>query len=283
MSSAPQTTLAPAFGGENPNVAGDRALLPKVVEAVRAAGDQLLGRYSPDNRQRDLAELLSAIDANDAASLSVLKPALLSARPGAGWAGDKNASGPLPPGEWWVVDPVEGNVNHIHGMAAWGVTATLVRDNRPVLAVIHLPLSGDLYTAVAGGGAFQNGTPLRPSEKRAFEAALVATGQAEPREAEEILRRIGDSVAVMLREVLSVRVAVPSTLELIELAAGRTDVVWQYNPARTGLLAGALLIAEAGGTITTTHGGTWSLDSADLLAAAPGLHGDAVRALSTVN
>ena len=50
--------------------------------------------------------------------------------------------GALPPGEWWVVDPAEGNVNHLHALPEWAVTATLVRDNQQVLTAVHLPLAG---------------------------------------------------------------------------------------------------------------------------------------------
>ena len=258
-------------------------LLPEVVSAVQAAGAQLRAEFSPDTRPSNLTEVIAAIHANDATSLKLLREPLLAARPGAGWAEDELESGPLPAGEWWVTDPVEGNINHLHGMTDWGVTATLVRDNQPVLTVVHLPLTGipgDTYTAVAGAGAHLNGNRLRPSAKTELNAALVGTGQAKPGEDDETYHRIGASVTAMLKNSLVLRVSVPATLQLIQVAAGRTDVFWQYSEVRSGLLAGALLVTEAGGTISDTQGNPWTLASQDFLATAPALHSAAVAVLS---
>lgn len=186
-----------------------------------------------------------------------------------------------------MTDPVEGNVHHIHGMPDWGVTATLVRDNVTVLTAVYLPLagggtSGTLYTAVRGGGAFQDGARLRPSVKPALDGALVGTGQARPGEDSATFQRIGRSVTAMLNSALVVRVSVPATLQLVEVAAGRMDAFWQFSRVRSGLLAGALLVAEAGGRVTDTRGRPWTPSSDDFLAAAPALHAAAVDVLSAV-
>ncbi len=261
----------------------DEALLHATVAAVRSAGSHLKERFSGDApRFQNLADVVAAIHANDKASLAFLREPLLAARPGAQWAEEEDEGGELPPGEWWITDPVEGNVNHIHGMADWGVTATLVRDNEPVLTAIHLPLSGNTYTAVRGGGAWLDGVRLHPSKKTELNAALVGTGQAKPGEGSDTFRRIGQSVTAMLEAGLVLRVSVPATLQLIQIAAGRMDVFWQHSQVRSGLLAGALLVEEAGGAISDTHGRPWSLASDDFLAAAPGLHSAAVEVLSTI-
>lgn len=260
---------------------GDLALLPTVVAAVQAAGEVTRRRFSADARLGGRDEITSALAANDEASLSVMRNALLTARPGSEWSEDEEGSGALPPGEWWVTDPVEGNVNHGHGMADWCVTATLVRDNAPVLTVVDLPMTQNLYTAVRGRGAFLDGARLRPSTKTDLGAALVGTGQAIPGEDGDTLRRMGRSVTAMLEAALVVRVSVPATLQLIHVAAGRTDVFWQHGNVRSGLLAGALLVQEAGGTVTDTHGRGWALSSDDFLAAAPGVHDAAVAVLAT--
>ena len=260
----------------------DEALLPVVAAAVQSAGRLILSRFSPNSRPGSETEVVDAIHDNDAASLGVLRVDLMSARRDVGWAEDELESGALPAGEWWVSDPVEGNINHIHGMTDWGVTATLVRDNLPVLTAVHLPITGDTYTAVQGGGAWLNGTRLRVSEKVDLRAALVGTGQARPGEDAVTHRRIGQSVALMLENALVVRVSVPATLQLVQVAAGRMDAFWQYSQVRSGLFAGALLVAEAGGMVTDTHGRPWTVESGDFLAAAPGIHDTAVDALSDV-
>lgn len=265
-----------------PTLTEDEALLPAVVAAVQAAGSHLKDRFSIDSRLGSGDAILAALHANDAASLSFLREALARARPGAGWVEDELAVGALPPGEWWITDPVEGNINHIHGMADWCVTATLVRDNTPVLTVVNLPMTDNTYTAIRGGGAYLDGVRLQASAKTQLNAALVGTGQAMPGEDRDTRRRIGQSVTAMLDGALVLRVSVPATLQLIHVAAGRMDVFWQYSQVRSGLVAGALLVEEAGGRITDTHGRPWSLTSHDFLAAASGLHDSAVQVLSTV-
>ena len=150
---------------------------------------------------------------------------------------------------------MEGNVNHVHGMEDWGVTTTLVRDNTAVLAVVYLPMSGNTYTAVRGGGAYENGVRLHASTKTEMGSALAGTSQARPGDDEEI-QRLGVSVAAMTRAALVVRVSVPATSHLVRVAAGRMDVFWQHADVRLDQLAGALLVTEAGGTVSDTRGRT---------------------------
>lgn len=258
----------------------DRRILAASVDAVRAAGGLMLDRFPPRSLPETPEQVVAAIRANDTASLSILRPLLEAACPAAGWVEDELADGVLPDGDWWVTDPVEGNINHTHGLRDWGVTATLVRDNAAVLTAVHLPLTDTTYTALRGGGAFQNGRRLLTSSKSHLRAALVGTGQASPRETTTTFSSIGRSVAAMLDAALVLRVSVPATLQLVELAAGRMDVFWQHSAVRSGLLAGALLVAEAGGTVSAIDGQPWTLASADFLAGAPALHESAVAVLA---
>ncbi|WP_331735481.1 MULTISPECIES: inositol monophosphatase family protein [unclassified Streptomyces] len=262
--------------------AAGTTLLGDVTAAVETAGVTLRERYSPHARGVSLDEVVAEIHANDGAVLDVLREPLLRARAGSRWAEDELAGGALPPGEWWVVDPAEGNINHVHGMEDWAVTATLVRDNQPVLTVVHLPLTGDTYTAVAGGGARLGGRPLKASAKTDMGAALVGTGQAKPGEDTDTYRKIGESVTAMLTGGLVVRLSVPATMQLIHVAAGRTDAFYQFSDVRSGLVAGALLVSEAGGTVTDLAGEPWNTGSRDFLAAAPGIHAAALDILSPI-
>ncbi|MFJ4691479.1 inositol monophosphatase family protein [Streptomyces sp. NPDC088766] len=257
-------------------------LLSEVTAAVEAAGRTLRDRCTPYARGVSANGIVDEIHANDDAALAVLREPLLRARPGSGWVEDELEGGPLPAGEWWVVDPVEGNINHVHAMAEWAVTATLVRDDRPVLTVVHLPLTGDTYTAVAGGGARLDGRPLKVSAKTDLGAALVGTGQARPGEDKDTHRRIGESVTAMLDGALVTRVSVPATMQLIHVAAGRMDAFWQFSDVRSGLVSGALLVSEAGGAVTDLTGEPWRAGSRDFLAAAPGIHAAALGVLSPI-
>jgi myo-inositol-1(or 4)-monophosphatase len=282
VSIASDELVPPAFGGSNPSLADDRGLALDIAAAVQAAGARMVELFDTQPRYTTRDEVVAAIHANDVHSLAVFQPMLNRLRPNAGWVEDELESGALPAGEWWVTDPVEGNINHVHGMPDWGVTATLVRDNSPVVTVVHLPLTGNTYTAVRGGGAFLDGKPLSVSTKTALDGALVGTGQARPGESALTFDRIGASATAMLNAALVIKVSVPATLQLIHVAAGRMEAFWQFSQVRSGLLAGALLVTEAGGLVTDTRGNPWSLASPDFLATTPTLQAEAIAALSRI-
>jgi len=263
-----------------PAVTSDADLLAQTALAVRTAGAALRERFGDVAPYRTFDELMRALAANDDAVLGVLRPRLTALRPDARWVEEELAGGALPAGEWWVVDPAEGNVNHLHGLPEWAVTATLVRDNQPVLTVVHLPLTGETYTALTGAGAHLDGRALHVSRTPELGLGIVATSQARPDEDEKVVRRVGSSITEMLLDALVVRTAVPATLHLVNVAAGRIDAFWQFAGARADMLPGALLVTEAGGRITDVEGRPWTPASESFLAAAPGVHADAVAALT---
>ncbi|MFH8590392.1 inositol monophosphatase family protein [Streptomyces rimosus] len=276
MPESTQSTPSAAPAGS----ASDADLLAQTAIAVRAAASVLRERFGDVVRHRTREELMRALAANDDAALDVLRPRLTLLRPDARFVEDEPAGGALPPGEWWVLDPAEGNVNHLHALPEWAVTATLVRDNQPVLTAVHLPLTGETYTALAGAGARLDGRPLHVSRTTDLGLSLVATSQARPDEDEKVVRRIGSSITAMLFDALVVRTSVPATLHLLNVAAGRIDAFWQFAGARADLLPGALLVAEAGGRISDAEGRPWTPQSESFLAAAPGVHTEAVTTLS---
>ena len=224
--------------------------------------------------------LLQALQTNEQAVDTSLRQTLLHAVPGSIWVEDEDDAELLATGLCWIVDTVEGNVNHIHGRSGWGVSAALVCDGVMQLCAISIPLSGDVYTAVRGQGAFVNGQALATSSKSGLQSAIVATGQATAGEGEQIYARIGQSVTAMLGAAMLVRMSVPATLELVDVAAGRLDAFWQYSSIRTGQAAGALLVAEAGGIVTDLDGKPWTLRSRNFLAAAPAVHEAALAQLA---
>ncbi|MGW2830429.1 3'(2'),5'-bisphosphate nucleotidase CysQ [Streptomyces sp. NPDC001286] len=258
----------------------DADVLEQTTIAVRAAGSALRERFGEVVRYRTREELMSALAANDDTALDILRPSLTRLRPGAGWVEDELDGGALPPGEWWVVDPAEGNVNHLHALPEWAVTATLVRENQPVLTAVHLPLTGETYTALAGAGAHLDGRSLHVSQTADLNLSIVATSQARPDEDGKVVQRVGASITAMLTDALVVRTAVPATLHLLNVAAGRIDAFWQFAGARADLLPGALLVTEAGGRISDAEGRPWTPQSESFLAAAPGVHTEAVTTLS---
>jgi myo-inositol-1(or 4)-monophosphatase len=257
-------------------------LLAATTAAVRRAGERMLRRYSTESRTSGLAELVAAVHANDAAVADLLRPELAEIRPGARWLDDEHGSGPLEPGEWWLIDPVGGNMNAVHGMPDWNIGVSLVRDGRPVLAVVFFPLFDEMFTATDGGGAFLNGVRLKVSGKTSLDGALAGTGQAQPGQGPEMADRVGASYSAMAKEALYVRISVPVTHQLAQVAAGRMDLHWQYDNVRAHA-SGVLLVQEAGGVVTDLDGKPWELTTREYLAAAPGVHAAALDVLSRVS
>ncbi|OWQ48672.1 hypothetical protein CDL60_01855 [Roseateles noduli] len=259
----------------------DGAVLAATVAAVRLTGRHLLATFSEHTRTPDdLDHLVRAIHANDDASIAVARRLLERALPTAGWVDDELEGGELPAGDWWIFDAVEGNVNHVHGLPEWGISATLVRDGAPHLTAVYEPAADRLYTAVRGSGiAAVDGRPLQPSTKTELRAAIVTTGQARPGESAQTYRRIGESVTAMLNAALVVRMTVPGTFQLALVAGGQTDAFWQHSDVRSGLAAGALLVSEAGGSVTDLQGRPWTFASEDFLACAPGIRREALAVL----
>ncbi len=214
--------------------------------------------------------------------LAELRPELASLRPGARWVDDDQETTPLPPGEWWVVDAVEGAVNYVHGLPEWAVTVTLLRDGQPVLTVVRQP-AGDLtYTA-------------SPGRRRAPERTSAAdVGQDAPGRGDRRHRPGGGGPAghVPPNRGIGRGHARPGTRSPGVGAVHLPDAAGRGRPRRPvlavpagaagGVTAGALLITEAGGTVSRIDGSAWGPGSPDILAAAPGLRQAAAEALTAI-
>ncbi|MGI5239843.1 inositol monophosphatase family protein [Dactylosporangium sp. CA-139066] len=259
-------------------------LLTEVVRAAREAGARLLPLYSADARPASRAGIeRSAHELQTAAleGLDGLRETLNRLRPAARWVGDAEERIALPDGEWWAVDEVEGAVNLLHGRPEWGVSIALVRDGAPVLAVFHEPVADRTHTAARGEGAYLGGEPLHVSRKPDLALAVVETSQVGDEPA-PLRSRIGTAIGALMSTALLVRTTIPTTFPLLSVAAGRSDVFWQYAPALTGVAAGVLLATEAGGVAVDLTGAPWRPGAADLLVTTPALRDAARSALAAV-
>lgn len=254
-------------------------LLPSVVEAANRGGGFLMAKFDPGSRPADRTAMYQLGADLEEGSLAAVREVLDGVLPGAGWFDEDEKEGALPPGEWWIVDGAEGGVNHVHGLPEWAVTIALVRDGLPQLSVVRQP-AGDLtYTAVRGAGARLNREPLRASAKTSLDAAIAGASQAGG--SPGLHARFGRAVAAMSDRALLVRNTIPTTFPLLRVAAGQSDVFWQYDPDLPGTAAGTLLATEAGAVATDLAGRPWDLSSPDILVAAPGVHAAALEVLAS--
>ncbi|MFJ5232251.1 inositol monophosphatase family protein [Kitasatospora sp. NPDC088391] len=260
-----------------------RHLLDATEAAVREVGGLLRARQpaAPLDAAAP-AEALAAFERYDRPAAALLRERLGALRPQAGWLGDEWAREVPPTGEWWLCDATDGAVQYLSALPQWAVTATLLRDGAPVLAVVHAPLLGGTYAACAGGGTRLDGEPCAP-RVRTLATAVAATAQPPGAAGDPVaLRAAGASLAAVLPHVLAVRNLGPTALQAAQVGSGHLTLFWQYGADPANLLPGALLAAEAGAVVTDAEGCPWTPGAASFVAAAPGAHPELLRVLRGV-
>jgi len=165
----------------------------------------------------------------------------------------EESSGELPDGgRVWLVDPIDGTTNFIRGFPWVGVSVALWVDDAPAVGVVIDVTTGDEYTAVAGRGAWRNGSPITVSATRDLGEALIVTGfPYDRRERTEICQ-------TRFRHVLAVAQGIrrlgAASLDLCMVASGKLDGYWEEDLSPWDMGAGVLMVTEAGGTVTDESG-----------------------------
>jgi myo-inositol-1(or 4)-monophosphatase len=173
-------------------------------------------------------------------------------------------------GHRWVIDPLDGTTNFIHGVPVFAVSVA-VEDERGVQAgAIFDPIRGETFHARRGGGARLDGEPIRVSDVATTRNALVATGF--PFRELSRLDRYLVAFEQFVRTTAGLRRAGAAAIDLAYTACGRYDGFWEVGLSRWDVAAGSLLVEEAGGVVTDLRGGHGHLDSGDVVAAGPALH-----------
>ncbi len=257
--------------------------LEVAVEAARRGAAELESwRKRFVVREKARADLVT--DA-DHASQAAVKNHLLSAFPTHGFLGEEEAYGKtieetrVPPDSppVWIVDPLDGTSNYVHDVPAYCVSIGLWFGGRAVVGVIYDPRLNEMFTAAEGQGAFRNGERMRVSETALVRDSLLSTGfpagwAAQQRnlaawrnisEYSQALRRTGSTA-----------------LNLAYVAAGRFDGYWAFDNWSWDVTAGACLIAEAGGKVTTLEGATFDPFRSDILATNGVIHGEMGKLLA---
>ncbi len=170
----------------------------------------------------------------------------------------------------WIVDPLDGTLNFLHGVPHFAISIALEHDSEIVAGVIYDPLRDELFRAERGAGAFLNDRRLRVSARGRLSEAIVATGI--PRRAREEYREYLGQMAAVMEACAGVRRLGAAALDLAYVAAGRYDGFWEPALAPWDIAAGVLLVREAGGLVSEIDGGAEVLASGDVLAANGRLH-----------
>lgn len=167
----------------------------------------------------------------------------------------------------WIIDPLDGTTNFLHGLPHFAVSIALQVRDRLDQAVVYDPVRDELFTASRGAGAALNNHRIRVSQRRGLDGALLGTGfpYRDDQSADEYLAMLR---AFMTRSA-GIRRPGAAALDLAYLAAGRIDGFWELGLQRWDIAAGALLVREAGGIIGDLHGGNDCLTSGNVVAANP--------------
>ncbi|HEV8509194.1 MAG TPA: inositol monophosphatase family protein [Gemmatimonadales bacterium] len=153
----------------------------------------------------------------------------------------------------WIVDPLDGTTNFLHGYPQYAVSIGCVADGKLAAGVIHDVCRNRTYKATRGGGAFEESTRLGVSPVAEPRHALIGTGF--PFRALNLLHVYLAQFAAVTGAASGIRRAGSAALDLADVAAGRLDGFWELHLAPWDIAAGTLLIREAGGIITRPDGG----------------------------
>ncbi|WP_315924626.1 inositol monophosphatase family protein [Mesorhizobium sp. SP-1A] len=170
----------------------------------------------------------------------------------------------------WIVDPLDGTTNFLHGIPMFSVSIALERQGQIVAGVIYNPALDELYTAERGGGAFMNDRRLRVAARAKLSDCVIGCGVPH------LGRGHHGNFLIELRnvmgEVSGIRRMGSAALDLAYVAAGRMDGFWENNLSAWDVAAGILLIREAGGFVSDLSGGQDMLDSGSIVAGNEVIH-----------
>ena len=178
----------------------------------------------------------------------------------------------------WVVDPLDGTTNFLHGLPHFCISIGLERDGKPHAGVIYDPIRDEVFWAENGTSAFLNNQRLRVSARRTLPTALLAT--AFPFIARPRCPNHGAIVHRLSGETSGVRRTGSAALDLAYVAAGRLDGFWGYALAPWDLAAGVAIVREAGGIVTGVTGGADAMTSGNVLVTNGHLHRTLQEALA---
>lgn len=250
-----------------------REAVARATEVLEGAGEEI-GQIWTKSTRRDLVtewdtraeEAILEVLARRAPEIPVL-------------AEEGGGHGERGGGSRWLVDPIDGTVNFTHGIPMWGVSVALEESGRPVVGVVAAPALGWEFWARRGGGAFLCGEPIRVSGVSALEQAALATGFAYDRATTH--HNFAEWAHFQTRAGACRRFGAAS-LDLCMVARGWLDGYWEDRLKPWDQAAGAVLVEEAGGTVTDFTGGPFVAERGEAVASNGAIHEEILRELGAV-
>ena len=246
--------------------------LATAIEAVSRAGQVQLSRFGTDMRvdKKGAIDLVTEIDLQIEREFREMIAGRFPDHVVLGEefssSGDRDATPPF----CWVFDPIDGTTNYAHGLPIFCSSLALEIDGEIVVGAVYDPTRRELFTAERGHGAWLNGSPLRVSSADELIDSLLVTGfhygiQRDPEELVSLFREF-------IKRSRAVRRLGSAALDLCYVAAGRFDGYWESKIQPWDVAAGALIVAEAGGRVTTISGDLFRSRAGSVIASNGRIH-----------
>jgi myo-inositol-1(or 4)-monophosphatase len=255
------------------------ALLNVMIKAARKAARTLKRDFGEvEHLQVSLKGPANFVSAADRRAEEILREELMAARPGYGFLGEEGGRREgSDKTHCWVVDPLDGTSNFLHGIPHFAISIALEREGTVVAGLIYNPANDDLFTAERGKGAFLNDQRLRVAARRRLADAVIACGL--PHIGRGDLALGAREIAAVQDKVAGLRRFGAASLDLAWVAAGRLDGYWERNLSRWDFAAGLIMVREAGGYVTDLDGREPTAATVDVLAGNETIHGELRKAL----
>lgn len=222
-----------------------------VAIAAAEAGAEIITSYFGASPAPEYKGKFDPVTAVDRAAEEAIVDVLARARPDDDVLAEESG-GTTHAGRHWIVDPLDGTVNFVHGIPHVSVSIALYEGTEGLVGVVYDPLRDELFTAFDGGGARLNGHVISVSDVADISRAVVATGF--PYDHDVHAESLSIVVREMLKKINGLRRMGSAALDLAWVAAGRYDAYWELGIAPWDGAAGMVLVREAGGIVTDPFG-----------------------------
>jgi myo-inositol-1(or 4)-monophosphatase len=238
-----------------------------MVRAAEKAGRPLVRDFGEvENLQVSRKGPGDFVSAADRRSERIVREELERARPGYSFLMEESGTiAGSDPGHRWLVDPLDGTTNFLHGIPHFAVSIALEREGEVVSGVVYDPIKDELFWAEKGRGAFMNDRRLRVSSRSSLAGAVVTTGI--PHGPGEIAEEYLGQLATVMAHTVAVRRFGSAALDLAYVAAGRCEGFWEIGLKPWDYAAGALIVREAGGVVGSLSGQEDDFSAGGLVAA----------------
>jgi myo-inositol-1(or 4)-monophosphatase len=243
------------------------ALLTVMIAAARKAGRGLARDFGEvEQLQVSVKGPANFATSADHRSEETLYRELSRARPGYGFLMEERGAVAGPDKTHrWIVDPLDGTTNFMHGVPLFSIAIGLEREGETVAGLVYNPIYDEL-----GQGAFLNNRRLRVAARRTLAECVITTGI--PHRGRPGQDRFLSECKRLMPQVSGIRRTGSAALDLAWVAAGRFDGFFEHGLSPWDMAAGALLVREAGGLVTDAKGGKSMLESGDIVAGNPQVH-----------